>query len=257
MNDYRYLDLLEKALSFSLWPEPLKPMGNAAKTGVVASLAKALDAGLNRIGLRLAYQPSVKDHDRENGTCWPAMAHTMVGRKRLRNIRQLCNQVFYEHIPGAWVECGVWRGGASIYARACLPYSIPVICCDSFDGFPDTETEHSSKMRFIAVTEQEVENNFRKYGLWFNVQLVKGFFKDTLHGIPGPIAILRADGDLYTSTLEILTLYPKVSPGGFVIIDDYGALPKCRQAVDEFRKRMKITAPLVPIDWTGVYWRKT
>jgi O-methyltransferase len=71
------------------------------------------------------------------------------------------------------------------------------------------------------------------------------------------LAILRLDGDLYQSTMEVLTaLYPKLSAGGFCIIDDYGAIPACRQAVEDYRSANGIEETLVSIDFTGVYWRK-
>ena len=71
------------------------------------------------------------------------------------------------------------------------------------------------------------------------------------------IAVLRLDGDMYESTWQALTsLYPKLSPGGFVIVDDYGAIPACRSAVDAYRVEFGISEPLTEIDWTGVYWRK-
>ena len=73
---------------------------------------------------------------------------------------------------------------------------------------------------------------------------------------PNQLAILRADGDLYKSTMDILdNLYHRVVPGGFVIIDDYGAIPACRQAVDDFRQTHGVDLPIHKIDWTGVYWR--
>jgi Macrocin-O-methyltransferase (TylF) len=72
-----------------------------------------------------------------------------------------------------------------------------------------------------------------------------------------PFALIRLDGDLYESTLVALeNLYPKLSPGGFVIVDDYGGMPPCRQAVEDYRAKRGITAPITAIDWTGVWWRK-
>jgi hypothetical protein len=62
---------------------------------------------------------------------------------------------------------------------------------------------------------------------------------------------------MYESThVALSSLYPKLSPGGFIIIDDYGALPNCRTAVEDFRQQHHIGEPVIPIDWTGVYWRK-
>lgn len=65
------------------------------------------------------------------------------------------------------------------------------------------------------------------------------------------------DGDMYRSTMDVLTsLYPKLSPGGFAIIDDYGAIPACRRPGHDYRAKHDIEGPTIPIDWTGVYWRR-
>lgn len=256
MKSEDYLDLLEKTLTFSLWPEPLKPVTAAAPLSFKVRAAQLADDVIEHLGVRLAFQVEVADGDRENGTHWPALAHTMVGRKRLRNIRALCRIVDMESIAGSWVECGVWRGGASIYARACLDPNREVWCCDSFTGFPFDKKDTGYKVRFIAVSKEEVEQNFRNYDLLDNVRFLKGWFCDTLPLVPAPIAILRADGDLHQSTVEILKLYPKVSRGGFIIIDDYGVVPGCKVATDDFRDENNITVPLQWIDHSGVYWRK-
>ena len=71
------------------------------------------------------------------------------------------------------------------------------------------------------------------------------------------LSVLRLDGDMYESTIIALNnLYTKLSPGGFCIIDDYGAVPACAQAVNDFRSEHNIDTPLKEIDWTGVFWRK-
>ena len=71
------------------------------------------------------------------------------------------------------------------------------------------------------------------------------------------LALLRLDGDLYESTMDALVhLYPKLEPGGYLIVDDYGDIPACRQAVHDYRSRHGITEEIEPIDWTGVFWRK-
>ncbi len=62
---------------------------------------------------------------------------------------------------------------------------------------------------------------------------------------------------MYESTMDALNaLYDKVSPGGFVIVDDYGVLPQCKRAVTEFRESLGITDPIHEVDWTGAFWRK-
>jgi len=90
------------------------------------------------------------------------------------------------------------------------------------------------------------------------VRFLKGWFRDTLPAAPiGKLALLRLDGDLYESTRDALhALYGKLSPGGFLLVDDYGDFPPCRKAVDEFRAEHRIDAPIVEVDWSGVYWRK-
>ena len=84
------------------------------------------------------------------------------------------------------------------------------------------------------------------------------WFKDTLPDAPiDRIAVLRLDGDLYESTIQALdALYPRLSPGGFCIIDDYHAIKACRQAVTDYRAKHGLSAEIVDIDQTGVLWRK-
>jgi len=71
------------------------------------------------------------------------------------------------------------------------------------------------------------------------------------------VALLRLDGDLFESTRDAIeALYDRVSPGGFILIDDYGCISQCRQAVTAFRERRAITEPIQEVDWTGAFWRK-
>ena len=106
----------------------------------------------------------------------------------------------------------------------------------------------------------QVKANFARYDLLDDrVQFLKGWFKDTLPHAPiSRLAVMRLDGDLYESTMDALTaLYPKLSPGGYVIIDDYGAINACRQAVHDFRNTHGIEDPIQEVDWTGAYWRRS
>lgn len=101
--------------------------------------------------------------------------------------------------------------------------------------------------------------NIARFGLLDEqrVRFLEGWFSDTLPDAPiEKIAILRLDGDLYESTMDVLTaLYERVQPGGYVIVDDYGDWEPCRRAVDEFRANRRIEARIEPIDGSGVYWR--
>ncbi len=111
----------------------------------------------------------------------------------------------------------------------------------------------------LAISREEVEDNFRRYCLLDEqVRLLVGLFHETLPALVGHRwALLRLDGDMYASTIDALSnLYHGLSPGGYVIVDDYGADGACREAVEEFRAARSITSPIHEIDWTGVYWRK-
>jgi O-methyltransferase len=90
------------------------------------------------------------------------------------------------------------------------------------------------------------------------VVFVEGWFKDSLPQLATDrLALLRVDGDLYESTMDAFThLYPKLSPGGFVIVDDM-RLERCVKAVEDYRQAHDITDPITTIDWTGIYWQKS
>jgi hypothetical protein len=198
-------------------------------------------------------------------------SHTMVGKKRLDNIEYCLDVARREDIPGDVAETGAWRGGASIFMKGCLTAwnmsERKVWVADSFIGLPvpshpeDKGYDYSaSRAPILAVSLEEVQDNFRRYNLLDDkVVFLKGWFRDTLHKAPiKQLAVLRLDGDLYESTMDALTaLYHTVSPGGFVIIDDYNDFEPCRRAVNEFRERHGISAAIEKIDWTGVYWRKS
>lgn len=252
----QYLDLLEKTLTFDLWPEPYWPVCKSKERGFVARTAKLVDRCLSKtLGLRLCLE---KQRNATANNRWPLLAHTMVSRARLQNIRKLCKRVVFRGMKGAFVECGVWRGGASIFARACLPSYHQVILCDSFKGLPYDPTEGEfSTYDFLRVPVSEVRQNFINYGQLFNVRFIEGYFEETLPKLCQPICILRCDGDMFSSTQCILNnLYQLVEPGGFVIIDDYSLAP-CKRATDLFRTMNKINNPLIPIDEHSCYWQKS
>jgi O-methyltransferase len=267
-----YLDLLKKALAFTLWPEPPVPIEtfNYRAGPAVRWLVSNVAGLLRRKQLHLGRRRILTAEQREEGKIWPGYAHTMIGLKRLDNIQSCVEAVLREGVEGDLIETGVWRGGSCILMRAILAaYGVEdrkVYVADSFEGLPkpdpekypaDKGDEHHAEV-FLAVSQEDVENNFQKYGLLDDqVVFLKGWFKDTLPRAPiQKLSILRLDGDMYSSTMDSLgNLYPKLSSGGFCIIDDY-ALPGCKSAVDDFRRDQKISSELKTVDWTGRYWRK-
>jgi O-methyltransferase len=104
-----------------------------------------------------------------------------------------------------------------------------------------------------------VKWNFEKYDLLDEkVVFLAGWFKDTLPTANiEKLAIIRLDADLYESTYQALeNLYPKLSSGGYIIVDDYNAFPNCKKAVDHYRKMLNISDTIIEIDNEAIYWRK-
>jgi predicted O-methyltransferase YrrM len=105
----------------------------------------------------------------------------------------------------------------------------------------------------------EVRTNFERYGLLDEqVQFLPGWFRDTLPSAPmAQLSLLCLDGDTYESTTDALTwLYPKLSPGGFVIIDDYH-LETCRLAINDYRSAQGIDDPIQDVDECGAFWQRS
>jgi hypothetical protein len=205
-------------------------------------------------------------------------AITMLPIARMQNIEDCVTQVVRDKVPGDLIETGVWRGGATIFMRALLKVldetGRKVWVADSFEGLPEPSAEEfpieaksyggpvmQAYERFAAPLDL-VKRNFDAFGLLDDrVQFLPGWFADTLNNAPiDRLAVMRLDGDYYSSTMDALTaLYDRLSVGGFVIIDDYGEdrWTYCRKAVDEFRDSRGIEDPLVQVDLRCSFWRRT
>jgi macrocin-O-methyltransferase TylF-like protien len=126
--------------------------------------------------------------------------------------------------------------------------------------FPEAKPPQDERYRKVARADllerhAEVRANFDGYRLLDErVRFLKGWFSETLPGATvDRLAVLRLDGDMYESTIDTLThLYSKkLSGGGYVIVDEYGALEPCWQAVHDYRGDQSITDKIVPIAWTA------
>lgn len=264
-----YLDLLKTCLSGTLHEETYRPL--APDGGMKQVISGALKAAVKPLGLEVVKRIKTDPAKREEGKDWPAQAETMIGRKRLDNLQYCIENILKDNVPGDLIECGVWRGGATIFMRAMLKAhddaSRKVWVADSFEGLPPPkagefpadagDTHHTYSQ--LAISREAVQANFARYHVLDDrVKFLKGWFSDTLATAPiGPLSVLRADGDMYESTIQILdALYPKLSVGGYCIIDDYGAVPACKQATEDYRAKHGIREPVQVIDWTGVWWRR-
>lgn len=243
-----------------------------AQNNYLELMQACLTGSLYRDCSQAPFGPKTFDSQlRAHGLDWPSHAQTMIGEKRLANLRTLAEAVIADNVPGDLIETGVWRGGACILMRAVLyAYNVGdryVWVADSFEGLPrpnevqypaDAGSDFHTYTQ-LAVSLDEVRDNFRAYGLLDEqVKFLKGWFKDTLPAAPiGQLALIRLDGDMYESTMDALTnLYPKLSHQGYVIIDDYHVVPACKSAVDDYCRKNGINPNIVEIDGVGVYWRK-
>ena len=253
-------------------------MNNDATDMYLNLLAKSLTATL---------YDDEPDHDSENVGSFVVNftrhymlgdAVTMLPRVRLGNIRACVEAVLRDGVAGDVIEAGVWRGGGSIFMRACLEAlggsERLSWVADSFEGLPEPDPANIKEAAFyhgemmqrhyrkMSAGDAEVRDNFQAYDLLSDrVRFLKGWFSATLPSAPiERLAVMRLDGDYYSSTMDCLNaLYPRLSPGGYAIIDDYGEdlWTDCRKAVDEYRHAHGVGEPMVSVDSKCAYWRKS
>jgi len=264
-----YLDLMKKVLTRFIFPEhwkPLYPRKRSLKRLLYLPIRKVLDSMGLRIVRRFRFDPELR---RQGLDLPPPDAETMLGVDRLDHLQELITDVLRREVPGDLIETGIWRGGATIFMRAVLEAygdrDRTVWAADSFQGLPKPDPKHLDdvkdaywKLPALAVPLEEVKANFARYGLLDDrVSFLPGWFRDTLPTAPiEKLSLLRLDGDLYESTMDVLEpLYPKLSVGGYCIIDDY-IVPGCKRAVDDYRERHGIEEEIKVLDWGCVYWRR-
>lgn len=199
---------------------------------------------------------------------------TMVSRERLENLYNQCKK--FNNTNYSFVECGVAKGGCLAMMKYASGNNNKIFGLDSFEGMPDITNEDIDNYNkscplngFGKVGDNlsgGIDNVYKTFNClnlnMNNVELIKGFFQDTLQiqeniDNIGEIAVLRLDGDWYESTKICLEkLYDKVIEGGIIIIDDYGHWVGAKKATDEFREKNNIKSPLIQTDYTEHYWIK-
>ena len=271
-NRERYLRLLKRALANTLYPElELQIQFLTKGGGGLSGLEQA--RYLRDIEERRPDEYAELMAAKQEGAAPWRFPHSMIGLFRLGNIERCAETVFAEGVEGDFLEAGVCRGGATIFMRALqLAHGQAhrrTWVVDSFQGVPPSDKEEDrrydvhleeSVAPWLACSEKRVRDLFVRYDMLDpNVEFVAGWVAESLPSAPiGPLAILRLDVDIYSSTYECLDLlYDKVSPGGFVIVDDYGYFECCRDAVHDYRERRGIEEPIQWIDKWGIFWRKS
>jgi len=241
-----YLNLLRDALTGVLFQDP--PMYK-------------VHVGAARV---MSYIGKIREYGRDV----PSRGLTMIGTRRMDNIRTCVEAILREGVAGDLMEAGIWRGGATIFMRGILhawgDAERRVWVADSFQGLPAPGGENqpgddfwAPAAGYFAVDLEEVQRNFARFQLLDErVCFLPGWFHDSMPSAPiERLSLLRLDGDLYASITDVLEpLYDRISPGGFVIVDDYENV-SCRQAVADFFARRGIAERIHDIDGNGAYWR--
>jgi len=220
----------------------------------------------------LALPPDFEPADIET---WHAVSpYTMTSPERIFALRAAVRYVAGNGIPGDIVECGVWKGGSmTAVARTLLELndrSRVLYLFDTFEGMPsptDADVDYAGQPAKVRLDRSE-----RDASVWAIAPLdqvkravqsvgydpdrcrfIKGRVEDTIpKEAPARIALLRLDTDWYESTWhELVHLFPRLSPGGVLIIDDYGHWRGARRATDEYLAQYRVKLLLNRIDYTG------
>lgn len=190
--------------------------------------------------------------------------YTMTSKEALFALYTSINYILNRGIPGDIVECGVWKGGSSLLVALILKMrnvsDRKIYLYDTFKGMtPPTEfdvckrgnsgrkiiEQYSDDIGWCYALLEDVKATFSAHNFEFEINFIEGDVVETLKEIkPETISILRLDTDWYESTAtELKHLYPRLSKGGILIIDDYGAWEGSRKATDEYFN--KVPAPML------------
>jgi hypothetical protein len=267
----RYITLLKAALRNSLYAN-MKPPTTADKARMWLFKQQLMFKFRSARSLDALKLSPTDIYWTVQGNLMPA--HTLGSQENVDNVHFCVESVLKDEVPGDLLEAGVYRGGQSILMKGILDaYDVTdrkVFLADSFEGLPEPDADASlddtiahellKKVGLFAAGEDVVRDNFQRYGLWDErVVFIKGWFNESLPTAPvDRLAVLRLDADYYHSTMDALTyLYPKLSVGGWLILDDYGHPLGCRQAVSEFREQHGIDDPIQMADAHVGYWQRS
>lgn len=193
--------------------------------------------------------------------------YTMQTISRVYQMHDHIQELTRKNVQGSVVETGCWKGGLGAYMALS---GRETWLFDSFEGLPElTEKdmeiakprglELHTKTGYIAVSEETAQEIARKLNV--KPHIIKGWFNETLPKYKkeiGPIAILRLDGDTYSSTKEALDiLYENIVTGGIVVVDDYYDFKGCREALYDFFKEKKINPALQQYPFGRAYFKKS
>lgn len=235
-----------------------------------------INRGLARANFELIIRPPVEALEPEFERCITRCSpYTMTTRERLYSVYQAVRYIVNAEIAGDIAECGVWRGGSAMMAASALlaggDTDRRLWLYDTFTGMPEPGTEDTgihgedahaewernergNRNEWCYSPEDDVRANMLSTGLTAErIEFVAGMVEDTIPArLPEAIALLRLDTDWYESTRhELEHMFPRLSPGGVLIIDDYGHWAGVRKAVDEYLGEQRVRLLLNRIDYAG------
>jgi O-methyltransferase len=194
--------------------------------------------------------------------------HTFLPPVRLKALEQHVSSIERERVHGVVVECGVAAGGSAAVLGMALDRRASdrlLYLFDTFEGLPApsaSDPDYENAVKWTGQcrgTLEDVQALFASLRMRTDrLRFVQGLFQETLPTTPiGPIALAHLDGDWYESTLTCLAaVWPKLSVGGILQLDDYGTWQGCRAATDEFFAERKNAMSMTPLDEGAVVIRR-
>lgn len=237
-------------------------------------LTKALNRfGYDLVPLKERAHP-IDFTDEELALFHRVKSYTMTGELAVINLIRAVEHVVKYRVPGDIVECGVWKGGSMMAIAATLQRLRdirPLWLYDTYEGMPPaTDVDRNFKGElaedrrkvmgdgWVLGRLDEVQSTMGTLGYEGDTRYIKGLVEDTIPAqCPGRISLLRLDTDFYASTYhELVHLYPRLSPGGVLIIDDYGSWEGARKAVDQYFAEQSIPIYLSRVNGSCRLWVK-
>jgi hypothetical protein len=252
--------------------------GKRAMVRTFDSTRSLVRRAVRRTGIQVTrLSPNSGFDERDLRTARDVAPFTLTSPHRVLALCAATRYVARSRIPGAFVECGVWRGGSMLAAALTLvqegDLDRELYLYDTYEGMTDpTDADLDLRGRSADETMGRFGTDESGASLWCNasiedvgatmarsgyatarVHLVKGPVEETIPGVaPTDIAMLRLDTDWYESTRhEMEHLFPRIVPGGVLIIDDYGHWQGARRAVDEYLEKCGVPILLNRVDYTG------
>ena len=257
-----YLDLMKQCLTRSIFPAYSR----------VPAVPEEIAAWLEVMDYDVIQQVELDHEARELGMDWPVDAETMIGPRRLESLESCVVDVLERGVPGDFIETGVWRGGASIFMRAILARVRRSRATGLGGRLLPGAPRGRARTRAAPAGRPPLDGLAPRREPRDGAGELRALRTPRRPGAlppragsrrpcPTPRSVSsRSPASTVTSTSRRWTrssaLYPKLSVGGYLIVDDL-SIAQCQQAVNDYRVARGIDEPIVQVDWTCGYWKKS